>query len=453
MPGELTISLSSETLESGSREERATFGLLTLAANDRLLTAVEDAERRELRHGPHLPGYPLAEWFAWNWWRLRWELGRPQMSGRSYGWNFAHRMSSVGEGFSWPNVLIWSDGMRSVLVSEPTRDPATVLYRYIGGAGPQTIAAPSLEAAVDGFVEDILTRLGRCGLGNTSLHRVWRDVANERSDPDAMRFRRLEAQLGYDPDEADENAIRCHLADAARFGDDAWSEVAADAAFRGRANGGMVSADEVARAAERSGFDADPNDAITLDEADAVPRPGTAEAWRVGQRMAHEIRLQERMDGRPISDARLADLVGTTADAVSEIHRHWEGMSFAMESGRAGARIALRSKWESGRRFELARLLGDRILERQITGSEERLFPATRAYSYRQKMQRAFAAELLSPFAAVEESLAGDYSEERQAEVANVFRVSPLTIQTQLVNRRRIDRRDAPDVIDRGVRS
>ena len=63
-------------------------------------------------------------------------------------------------------------------------------------------------------------------------------------------------------------------------------------------------------------------------------------------------------------------------------------------------------------------------------------------------MQRAFAAELLSPFAAVEDMLGRDYSEEKQNEVAEHFAVSPMTIQTQLVNHRSIDRDDAPDIID-----
>ena len=81
----------------------------------------------------------------------------------------------------------------------------------------------------------------------------------------------------------------------------------------------------------------------------------------------------------------------------------------------------------------------------------ERLFPATRAYSYRQKMQRAFAAELLSPFASVAEMLRGDYSEESQNAVAEHFTVSPMTIRTQLVNHRCIDREDAPDIVGHGA--
>jgi hypothetical protein len=101
-------------------------------------------------------------------------------------------------------------------------------------------------------------------------------------------------------------------------------------------------------------------------------------------------------------------------------------------------RIVLRSAWPSGRRFELARLLGDRIV-RPFGGS---LHPATRAYTYRQKVQRSFAAELLSPFEAVDGMLAGDYSAEAQQDVAEHFGVSDLTIRTLLVAHRRMGREE-----------
>ena len=38
MPGEVKMSLSIEALDSGSAEERATFGLFSMTANVRLLT-------------------------------------------------------------------------------------------------------------------------------------------------------------------------------------------------------------------------------------------------------------------------------------------------------------------------------------------------------------------------------------------------------------------------------
>jgi Zn-dependent peptidase ImmA (M78 family) len=112
-------------------------------------------------------------------------------------------------------------------------------------------------------------------------------------------------------------------------------------------------------------------------------------------------------------------------------------ISFALyENNTKPGRIVFRSKWQTGRRFELARILGDRIARQQSS----RLSPATRSYTYRQKLQRSFAAEFLSPFEFVDEMLAGDYSMESQQEAAEYFDVSPMTIRTLLVNHKRIER-------------
>ena len=449
MSGALTISLSCETLDSGSEEERATFGLFAMTANDRLLTAGEDVAHGALRHGPYVAGCPAAEWFVWNWWRLRWEGGSPAEAGAARRWSFAHRMSSIGEGYAWPNVTIHSDGLRSILRSEPSRDPGATAFRYIGAAEHETVPAGSLEAAIDGFVEDVLARLGESRGAN--LHRLWDDLRAEREDPALARFRRFEARLGCDPDEADEAAILRHLEDAAELGEEALGEIADDAAFAGVAPGAMMSARDIREAAARDGFDADPASAAALADIASLPRPGTVEAWRTGYGGARKLRDQEGLDGAPISDARLAELAGATAAAVAQPRRRSGGLSFALDGPDGRARVALRSKWKTGRRFALARLIGDRILGAAGGRPAERLSPATRAYSYRQKAQRAFAAELLSPFGAVEDMLEGDYSEDKQTAAARRFDVSPMTIQTQLVNHGRLDRADAPDIAGRGA--
>ena len=449
----LTVSLSSEPLAAGAVEEQATFGLFAVTANDRLLTAGEDTEHGELRHGPHVAGYPLAEWLVWNWWRLRWEYGRPPDRETALRWDFSHRMATIGDGYSWPNITVFSDGVQVFLASEPSRDAGTVLFRYLGASGCQTVPAAELEDAIDGFVRDILARLEGRELRGTNLHHLWNDLETERQDQELARFRRLEAQLGCDPDEIGEDAIRSRLDDAVALGEEALTEVAADAALRGHAPDRMMSAAQIMETAGRNGFDADVRDAIMLSDATAVPWPGEVEAWRVGQRLAQTLRGQETLDGHPVSDQNLAEFAGTTNDAISNDDRRSDDISFVLDRNGGQARISLRSKWQTGRRFDLARLIGDRVLGNPMGYAAERLFPATRAHSYRQKMQRAFAAEFLSPFDAVDDMLDGDYSEENQNDVAEHFNVSPMTIRAQLVNHGRIDRRDAPDIVGRGANS
>ena len=353
MQGELTLSLSVEDLASGSRVEQATFGLLSVRANKRLLTAGQDIENDELRHGPYVAGYPLAAWLAWNWWRIRYEIGRPTGRDARHRWDFAHRMATVGDGYAWPNIRIFSDGLQSFLESEPTQYPGTTLFHYIGALQREAVPIDGLEAAIDAFMENVLARLDHTGIRDTNLHRLWNDLGVERRNPENTRFRRLEAQMGYDPDELDDSAVRYHLNDAVWLGEEALGEIAGDAALHGQGQSQMLSAQEVSSVAQQSGFDADMNDVVELPVTDFLLQPGDVPAWRVGAGAARILRHQLDMDGQPVSNVRLCELIGTTVRAISDTGRLSNALSFVLTQDGCGARVALRSKWETGRRFEL----------------------------------------------------------------------------------------------------
>ena len=451
MPVGLTFSLSAERLDAGSPEELATFGMLTIDANGRFLTVGVDTDTQELRRGPHVPGYSLAEWLAWNWWRIRWEYCRPTDAAALTQWELSHRLASIGEGYSWPNITIHSDGMCSFIVADHSVEQDGVLFRYLGGQRTESVSCIDLENAIEAFVEQVLSRLDGLQAASTNLHQIWAELRVERADIQLARFRRFEALLGYDPDEADENMVRRHLDTAEAFGDEAFGDMAADAAAHGRDRNAIPNSEDLHRIAELTGFAARPADSVRLPKTPEIAMPGTTQAWRLGENAAKLLRRQEGLNGQPIRNERLAQFAGTSPTTISAINRNSEHCSFALDEGDGRSRIALRPNRETSRRFELARLIGDRLLNEQENGSVNRLFPVTRTYSYRQKAQRAFAAELLSPFDWVSEMLAGDYSEERQYEVADHFEVSPMTIQTQLLNGGCIERDQAPELAGRGA--
>ena len=95
-------------------------------------------------------------------------------------------------------------------------------------------------------------------------------------------------------------------------------------------------------------------------------------------------------------------------------------------------RIVFRSRRDTSRRFDLARLVADRLFSMNQCNPEESMLPATRTHSYRQKAQRAFAGELLCPWLAVVERLGNDYSQENQQQVADEFGVSPMVIDVKI---------------------
>ena len=447
---DLIISISSEPLSAETEEERPTSGQFCMIANEHLLSAGEDTVSGELRHGPYVSGYPIGMWFAWNWWRLRWEANPPEEENARCRWEMAHRMSGIGEGYVWPNVTISPDGRYLSLMSEPSQRSKTTLFQYVGAPGIHMVKAKVWETAIDTFVEGVLTRLDNARRGKTKLHHHWADIKREREDPDLTRFRRLEAQLGHEPDEIDENTIHSCLKDSDALGDDAMGEIALDAARGGQRR--FYRADELIEIAKRTGLESNPRDSIALDRSQNMPIAGDVEAWKLGQDLARAVRDQVGLNGTPIADRALEELAGTKSDAASGRRRNACGISFALDDEDGGSRISFRTPRKTGRRFDLARLVGDRLFQQALCGPEERLLPATRAFSYRQKMQRAFAAELLSPLASVEDIMGGDYSEDMQNKVARHFSVSPLAIQTQLLNNRKIDRVDAPDLFFRIAR-
>jgi hypothetical protein len=425
MQSNWAITAEWEPLDSGPPEERACFGEIGIQAHGVWLTEGLDSFANSIRKAPRLSAYHLSEWLAWNWWRLRWE----PRSTNVRDWSSSHRMTTIGGGYVWPNITIFSDGERIALIAKPAEERRKTPFRYIADIAVVLLAS-EFEAEVDTFIERVLGRLDSEKVANTNLGTVWGEVLAERRTKEIARKRKLEALLGAEPDEADPEALRHLLADADTLGADAVDEIAADHAPGTR----IATAEELRNVAASKGHDTSPRDVVHL-QRPLHRRSGEVPAWQLGASAASTLREQEGLNSEPVSNGRLAELAGTRTIALTT-RESGGSLSFALDESPIHGRVVLRSKWETGRRFELARILGDRIARQKSS----RLFPATRAFTYRQKMQRSFAAEFLSPFDAVDEMLSGDYSTESQQEVADHFNVSPMTIRTSLVNHKRIER-------------
>jgi len=256
-------------------------------------------------------------------------------------------------------------------------------------------------------------------------------LTEERRDRDVGRRRRLEALMGQEPDEASDATVDRLLQDARDLGEQAVEELAADVPQ----GGSLPSAAELRQRADAQGYVSNPQDVVRLAAPGNLPSPQDAPAWQLGAEAARALRRQEGLGDEALSGDRLARLAGVEASALTDTGTG-SNVSFMLDRNPTNGRLVLRSRWQTGRRFELARLLADRL----VAAPDGRLHVTTRAYTYRQKMQRAFAAEFLSPFEAVDAMLDGDYSAEAQADVAEHFQVSGLTIRTLLVNHQRIER-------------
>ena len=103
---------------------------------------------------------------------------------------------------------------------------------------------------------------------------------------------------------------------------------------------------------------------------------------------------------------------------------------YALQEAGSSSFVVLPSPIPVNRRFALARVLGDRLYQ----VDPEPFIPVLKSRTYRQKFQRAFAAEFLCPFGQVQQRLDEELSMENQDDIAAEFAVSPMVVSTELVN-------------------
>ena len=294
----LSIRLEPTPADGGPPEQVACVGEFLMTIQGRSLTSGIDDYVMDYRAGPIVSGYYAAEWFAWNWWRLRYE---PRS--RTPDWWRAHRMTAIGEGYAWPNITIFSDGVRTTLLSEPSARPDAKPFRYLG-AYPTIIPSAQFEAAIDAFIGGMEDRLLQHGLSDTNLSRVWAELQAERANPADAARRRLEALLARDPDEADESDLDALDTDAQRLGRQAVEELAAE---QGRGGVRIGSAD-LERMIASAGIAGQRGDAIDLPPQSILSSWGEVEAWVIGAQAAAAIRDDANLGdhGRSITQGSAA---------------------------------------------------------------------------------------------------------------------------------------------------
>ncbi len=416
-PEEFHDGLAEETAE-----ERASQGLLVVESDGIRLSAGFDNLSRVRRDGPIISAYFLAEWFLENWWRLCHEpkpFGMP-----STDWWLSHCMTGVGEGYAWPGISFTSDGRRTTIRSEASRYMHLSSFGYYGAPHPVEIPWSSVRLGIDEFVKNVMKLTTGKGIQETGLDHLWSCIMMERSDPELGRFRRLEALLGADPDELPEESINARLADAAALGAEAVEELAA--ATSGRGIDAMPTSIDINGMSQECGVEMCEPDALALDRACFAELSDDKSAMTAGAIAAREARRLISAGTPWLSDRLLADIAGVSEKILDHSSRE-PPISFILPKGDAGLKATLRGYRHEDRRFNLARLVGDSLM-----WDESRMRPSTGSNTYRQKAQRAFAAELLAPMDAVLDALDGDHSEAKIEDVSRRFGVPDMVMNRWL---------------------
>jgi hypothetical protein len=407
-------------------EVRHTAAMLRIVVGSDVITRNEDEWAQTVRDEVRLSAYPLALWLASSWWRLRWEPLPISRSIPSQSWRMAHEMSAAGYGYVWPRMLFASDGECVNVWASASRPESKQVVRYLSSTF-DAVLAPTFERAVDEFIEGVLARLDATKVERTTLYDLWMEISGERKEKKLSLQRRLEALLGFDPDECPESILRDLESLIPRAGGSAVDDIAPVCASADPA----ATLKKVLSMADADGL----NGRINLN----LPKVGSNTAvvmpsWHRGRELARHTRASLGLNGSPVSDGNLCDVLGLQVERALNVQgTSRPPLSLAIRKNQSKEiKFIVRKRNRPGRRFELARFLCDYL----IAGESDRWFPVSDAKTSRQRTQRAFAAEFLCPIQALEEFMSGDFSADMVEEAADHFEVAPAAVQTQLVNNR-----------------
>jgi hypothetical protein len=404
-------------------EIRETSAMLKIALGGVAVTRNEDGWSRTVCEEARLSAYPLALWFASSWWRLRWESLPPAKP--SHSWRMAHELAAAGHGYVWPSMAFVSDGENMQIWAVQSDAGSKSAVRYLANAC-QEIPVADFEQGLDEFIEDVLARLEAVGLESSMLRDLWNEIGEERKDAEACAYRRLEAMLGFEPDECPGDLHGQFSKLIPRAGKSAIDEIATLCASSDSAE----KLQEIVAFAESKGLEGRID--ISMEEGDSAAGryiPPWRRGWDLARRMRERLGLNEAA----VTNERLCEWLGLQVEkAIYGKSETRPLLSMAMrEPESKRIKFLPRSRNEPGRRFELARLLCDY----HWADKTDAWLPATSATTARQKIQRAFAAEFLCPIAALRERLDGAYaSDDIIDDAAEYFRVSPEAVKTQLLN-------------------
>ena len=390
------------------------------------VTAIAEPDTRTYRSGIRVSAYDLAGWLVANWWRLRWEA-----HGVGASWNMSHRVGAAGNGYLWPDLEFIGGESTVQIRSNPVSLGTTSPLRFLSEVNVHVPAA-DFENGVRDFVEAVTSRSQSLPVqGEDDLHELaaaWRDLGEEISDPALSFDRSIEARMGFDPEAAEPALIGGlrqavlevgrgpveELADSSKSlalkdFETLWHEV------RGRST------------LLRIGITQGINEAVTQVKSRDL-RP-----WKKGSALAEVVRREWSIHSGAVDNQRLAELCG--------VSRNWIHTGFDEDipipigfrnSGDEDSLLAsLKKRHPTGRRFALARIMGDHLL----AGSDDRMLPVTDAATDRQRFQRAFAQAFLCPFEALSDHLGSKVPDDDFIEdAAQHFNVSSWLVRSTLIN-------------------
>ena len=267
--------------------------------------------------------------------------------------------------------------------------------------------------------------------GRDDLHELaaaGRDLGEEIKDPELSLERSLEARMRFDPEEADP-ALLVGLRQAVpKVGRGPVEDLADSSKSLALKDLETVRGDVRTLSRHmRLG--------ITSGITDAVVRVKSRDLrpWKKGSALADVVRREWSIHSDATDNQCLAEL--------REVSQDWtrtgldDDISIPIGFRKAGDEdrllASLKKRHRTGRRFALARIIGDHLL----AGADDRMLPVTDAVTDPQRFQRAFAQAFLCPFDARSDHLGSKVPDDDFIEdAAQHFNVSSLLVRSTLIN-------------------
>jgi hypothetical protein len=412
---------------AGARGEelRATWASLSILIDDKPVTELQDRRTRSVRTSVFLPLFPLAEWFAENWWFLQTEAERPGTA-RSREFDRRHNLRWAREGFVLPSLRFVTLGENVEALWQPLDIPNAGIGFLAGGHA--VLPGIAVRDAVRNFVDAVIARLDDWGLSGTTLHEEWSAIQN--ADADEQEFCHAAARLGTDPYAVDEQLEAAILDVAgtirAELLDDFLSLAAVDELVR--------QATALATASEAIASDGDSVDALESVRKRAPRYQIGANPWETGYRFATELRA--RLNGSPWKSRSLADLAGhLSMDQLDHCLLPETGGCLFLDAltgsnQRDNPKFLIEKKRPDSRQFAFCRAMFE-----HLTSPPSRFAAVSRLRTNRQQMNRAFAAEFLAPHGMLKKDLSGaTIGEDEVDDLAFDYGVSPFVVRHQIEN-------------------
>jgi len=425
---EFTIEFEWLSLEMNNPMEQETFAEIMISVGDTVVTEVKDLQAKTVRECIRVSAYHMAVWLVSNWWRLRWE---PEMNGTD--WKLAHQLSAAGGGYSWPGLTIASDGEFVSFQQQPLKKAAVAPVRFLNEVN-ENIPVEVFVKTIKEFIDVVLGRLRDCGVQTGELLKQWNKILQEEKDEKLYRLRKYEALLGMEPGMATEGTIDFIREKSYKTGRGAIEEMMAT--FRREVTKGIEQAEKLAKKAQPFELEVPGSFREHLQKYSFE----RLEPWQKAEKVAEFIRKKWGIVDGPISNKYLAETCGLPVKYLIEDFQieSFPGSIGFNGNGSGATAVYLDKNWITGRRFALARIIGDVFYTSE---EDDHWFPATDVKTVRQKFQRAFAQEFLCPYREIESFFGKkQYTEDNIEELANIFQVSPLCVKTTLVNRGKLGR-------------